>query len=434
MVPAIERPGMAGDSQQDGTRHAWIDRRPSRRPGLLAAFCWLGVAAMLGGPVRAFEARDLLAFRAGPVTFRQKLSSSAQFTDNLFWSDGTLFPKESDLVGIFSPSVTAELGRTETPNRVSLGYTLDGLVYLHNSAQNAVDHHINLSANFRGDRLSSASSVAFGFLSSIQNGMQRFEEGILVPSGKVDRTQYSLSQALEYDFTTRISGYVRGSLNGLLYGGESRFSDTLNWRATAGGTFAMRPGFRILGEVYYGQRQLQDSSGLQSGPPDLDTLGGMVGFRSELTRRLAGTAKVGYEHSEFADGSPGNDGPVFEVDLGYKVTDRFSTRIGYRRATMVASSPGGLTGITDFVNAGLQYRWGTLHPILFNANFNYGTTDYFNTDASQERFGAGASITYQFTIWLAGVLAYDYENLGNNLSGARSYSVNRVTASVILGY
>lgn len=419
-----------GGGERPGDR---ISRRRNRGRWLAAISGFVAVSWLVSGSSRAFEAKDLLAYKAGPFIFRQKLAASAQLNDNIFWSDGSFFPKTTDLVGIFSPSITAELGRPETPNRLSLGYSLDGLVYLHNSEQNAIDHHIDLDAYFRGDRLSSTTSARVGFLSSIFNGAQRFEEGIFIPAGKVDRTQYSFNEKLEYDITPKISSYLAGRLNGMLYGGETIFYDTLTWRLSLGGTYAVRPKWRLLSEVYYGQQDQQPNSDLRREVPTLDIVGGMVGVRTELTARLAGTAKVGYEYSEYADGQPGVNDPVFFADLTYRVTDRISANLGLNRRSIVAGI-GGRGGLSNTGNVGVNYRIGVRHPLLLGATFRYGSIDWFDDRGTQELISAGVSATYQIRVWLAAMLAYDHEQQNADFLGARTFTVNRVTASVILGY
>lgn len=385
-------------------------------------------------PASAFEARDLLGFKVGGVGFRPSLTVAEQFSDNITYTSGDIpfFPKQSDFITIISPGITAVAGEEGTGRMLSLGYRFDALLYAENGSYNAVDHNANLSVTLAGNRLTSSTSATVGYASSIYRGYDRASEGILLPSGNVDRLPYGFTTRLALHATPKTDVYLGGGFNGLIFPDNNNllYRDRSDWRATLGGDYAVRPKLRLLAETYYGQ-SFYSSSGVGGNSSDWDRVGGSVGFSSELTERLNGTAKVGYE---FWDrGSETGDTLTTDVSLGYQLTPRTGLSFNFNRGARESVSTATGSYVSYRGGLGIQHQLGTRRPVVLAANANANFNDY---EASREEtyYTLGVSGSYAMRDWLRFILAYQFDSRGGSTTVGRDYTVNTVTLSVAAGY
>ncbi len=425
------RAGKTGTFSSGRRVPAFWCRKNSRR--WVVGFGMLGLALLANFPGEAFEARDLLAFKAGPVVIHTKLGVSEQYSDNITYTSGDLaiFPKEDDFITIINPGFEATLGDAQAGKVFTLGYSFSSLLYAQHSRFNATDHEINLSATFTGNRLKSTTSGHVGFLSTILNGQERFSQGILLPSGKVDRIPYGFSSQLAYSMSAKVDAYLRGSFDGTRYPDSRRFYNEDNWRVALGGTYAVGPKWRFLTEGYYGQTIYDSSSTFRRNRPNWDRLGGNIGFTTDVTERLSGTAKVGYEYWD----RDVEDGSTFtaNIRLNYYVGRRTSFSLDFSRSARQSVSVAGQSYIYYRGGLGVQYQWGTSkHPILLNAHVNGGFNDRDGGGETYAQAGVGAS--YMVKTWLRFLLAYQFESRNGNAYLMRNYTVNTITLTAVLGY
>src|SRR5688572_11217236 len=142
---------------------------------------WLAGAAAAASTAQVFavEASDVLVFSKGPLSLRPQFGLVEQFDDNIFYGDED---RESDFITVISPGLKLQLGQDlPAENHVILAYTYDRSFYVHNSSQNANQHHIITDTFFKKHRFSIEGADRFELLSSVLGG------GFSVGRQQVDR-------------------------------------------------------------------------------------------------------------------------------------------------------------------------------------------------------------------------------------------------------
>lgn len=392
-----------------------------------------GVGLATGVAALGFEARDLLGFKVGAVGIRPSMTLAEQFNDNITYTSGDVFgfPRKSDFITIVSPGLTAIVGHEETGNVVSVGYRFDAMLYADNDRYNSTDHNVDLSVTLTGNRVLSTTHATAGYASSIYRGYDRFIEGIYLPSGNLDRVPYGFSTRFGYDVTAKTAAYLSARVDGLVFPDNNLFyRDRNDWRITLGGDYALRPKLRLLAETYYGQSSY-GTSGLGAAGSDWDRVGGNVGFTSELTERLSGTAKVGYE--SWDRGGDSGDTVTADVSLGYQLTPRTGLSLNFSRDARESVYSAGRSYVRYRGGLGVQHQLGTKRPVTLAANANATFNDY---DSGREDTYYSISVRgiYAFREWLRFVLAYQFDSRDGDLTFTRNYTVNTVTLSITAGY
>lgn len=405
----------------------------SHSRGAVRAVLLAGLAAVAGSPASGFEARELLGFKVGPVGIRPSMSLAEQYSDNITYTSGDLpgVPRTSDFITILSPGFTAVLGHEESGKVISLGYRFDARLYAENDQYNGTDHNVDLSATLAGNRVRSTTSASAGYASSIYRGYERVIEGIYLPSGNVDRIPYNFSTRLAYDATAKTAVYLGAGFNGLVFPDSNPlYRDRSDWRVNLGGDYAVRPKLRLLAETYYGQ-SFYSSTGIGAASSDWDRVGGSVGFTSELTERLNGTAKVGYEFWDRGTGT-GNT-LTTAINLGYRLTPSTGLSLNFNRGARESVSVGGGSYVSYQGGLGVQHQLGTKRPITLAANANANLNEY-DSGSEDAYYTLGVSGTYALRDWLRVMLTYQFDSRDGDISLSRNYTVNTVTLSVAAGY
>jgi len=388
---------------------------------------------------QAFEAKDLLAYKAGPVILRPHLYLGEQYNDNLFYASGV---RRSDFITVIRPSFTAALGRPDSPNQVNLTYTLDSLLYADNSDQNSLDHTLALGVALRRSRIAFDSNNQAIWASSIYGGLLSFEQAAEgVAGASIDRLSYSLNQRVTYQVGQKTSTYLSGTAGGTDFEDGSAYYDLNNLRGTLGFGYQAFTKIGLFGEFYYGQAA--STPNITGNPffrkgPHLESFGGFLGAKGELTTKLSGSVKVGYDVSDYADGSAGASSPVVEADLTARFTERTSATLGYSRRSTLSVQYSQQVYTSDSINLGVQQRLGATGRWTAGLRGTYGRNEYTGTGiasgASSDYFSVSASLSYQFRQWLGAMFNYEFQKSTSSQVGSIEYDVNRVSLGLNIGY
>lgn len=434
-----------------------------------------------------------MAFSAGPVVIHPKLTVAESYNDNIFYTSSS--PQSAFITGV-TPGIDFRLGRLDSDRVFHLNYAFNEYWY-HGSPDidTAQAHNLGFTSTIKGNRLSSDTSVNVAFMNTIYGGVEAFNSGALASSRNIDRFTLDLSQTLRYQTSEKTSGYVSFSLRDLDFRAVVPNYDQNIWKILGGFAYQLRPKVGIFGEIYYGQTANDPNysysnwlDGLPGTlgsytytvkPPHVDTVGGYVGANIEITTKLTGRLKVGYEQSnrpeylggnnffvpgvpdvpfEIATGGSAIDlgAPVAGVSLKSAITERLSATIGYDRMTRASVTKAAAAYTSDIVRLQLQQILGNAHPWFLNLEANYNLNSYDNFDQiyainvpgvgsgivsrpvpsqTSNLVGVGASVAYQATPWLTGVLGYRYLNQhSKGASSSVDYDVNEVYFAISLGY
>lgn len=408
-----------------------------RAPGALGAA--LAAAGALGpADAGAFEARDLLAFSAGPVVLKPRFTFVAGYSDNVFNLPENsaaeqlgLIESRDDFNFVLSPELQARLGRAGGDRQLEFRYRFDQYLFVENTNADSSNHLISLGAQIAGSRLEYDTQNSAQFLNSIVGGYEAVEAGIVIPSGNIERNFYNTSHNLAYVLSAKSRLRLEGSFSFREYPGQgfqqARFYDSTDWRLRAGYDYALSQKLRLAGLAHYGQ-QLRSARGNLPSLTDADIFGGSVTASGSFTAKLSGNVRVGYEHREFARGN--SDGyPLVGLGLSQQFTEKTSASLNYNRSGSVSATTGGGT-VTDSVGLGVQQVLGTSRPWFLNANVDYRRTEYADQDLTLEHFRVSVGAAYRLRQWATAFINYSFE-LGERQRF--DYEVNQVNLGLTIG-
>lgn len=401
-------------------------------------YYWLAgaAAAFSANSAIAVEASDILVFSKGPLSLRPQFGLVEEFNDNIFYDDDD---RESDFITTVSPGLKLQLGQDlPTENHITLAYTYDRSFYVHNSSQNANQHHFITDTMFKKHRFSIEGADRFEMLSSVLGG------GFSVGKQRVDRTLWLDVYRFDYRIGERMGVYVEGQHVSTDYESGIALYDTRTLIGTGGFEYTLSEDVFLFGEGYYGQTSLEANFASPK-PPGTEFIGGFVGARGNFTEKLKGRLKVGYEVSSFhgnlppgVDDSAGS-APVVEGSITYLPTERLTTTLSYSRRQQVSVQFIRSSYVLDSVTASVSQVLGSTGRLRLDLSGTYAMFSFDPAPAypggrtdSTWRVQTGAS--YFFQTWLSTRLEYSYERFTSDFASVVDYDVNRVTLSLALGY
>lgn len=400
-------------------------------------------SALLGFSLvcHGFEAKDIMAYRAGPVLLRPHLTVAEQYNDNLFYESGG--PQTDDFITMVTPALDLQIGRSGTAFDLGVVYSYTQLFYTQNPyVEDASEHRGTIAATLSGERLRFSLTGSASYANTIYGGYESFEFGgliFLVRAPNVERFNYAFSSGLDYSLSPKTSLHGGLSLNGLDFLEYTRFYDVNSWRATVGGGYKIRPKISAVTELFYGQSATDPNRPLL-GPmlpklPHLETLGALVGARGEITPNISGSLKVGYQQNSYGEDDFGD--PVYQGDLSWKMSEKSQLGLNYAR-TSSASAQSGAAYTRD--NVGLQFQQviGTRRPWFVSLGATYSHNQYEGDGPSRNRdadyYSVNMGVFYQVKLWLKTGLAYQYTQTVSDSESFVDYEINQVTVSVSIGY
>jgi hypothetical protein len=390
----------------------------------------------------AFELKDLLAFGVGPIVARPHLTVSEQYDDNIFYQ--TAGSPQDDFITVINPGINLRLGKGEARSTLEATYNYSAFIYADNPYVGETStHQVGLAAGWRGNKTQLGLIGSASWTDTIYGGYEAFILGtygsnitliktnIAVPSQL--RASYTLAPSANYAFSDKYSSYLNATLNETDFKQAKTLYDVNSWRTTLGMNYSFRPKIGMLSEAFYGQDAVDPNSTNLVKYPHLETVGGFLGLRGDLTRKINATLRGGYQESKQGNYSFGT--PVGSVALNAQLSDRSNLTLTYSRSTSLAVSANAAY-VSDNVSAQFQRTFGNRRPWTFNLGTAYAVVDYQTGDLrnlKSEYLSASASLSYAWKLWLRSSLGYQYQKTWNS-GKTVDYDVNMVTLSLSIGY
>lgn len=406
------------------------------RIGRLAALAVLGGAGA-GVGLLALGPEDFLIYSTGPLTLKPQLDFSTTFDDNVSYRPSNT---DSDVILMTAPGFGLELGRPETSYTVAFNYALSRYVYVDTSQYDHTDHHLDLSGKVKGEKWSIANRAAADFFSGLITGSSSLNEsgGLNSLGRKVDRWVVADEFRLEYQATERIGTYGQARYQSTDYETGMPLFDQTSLTGTLGAAYAAFSKSLLFAEAYVGQIATRSNSGLGKSP-DLDSVGGFLGFKGELSPRLLATIQAGVETRSLDNGTSPSVQPVVQGMLNYAPTEKLGLSLGYSRSTGVSVEASAYTFTSDALSFRINQKLGNRDKwsVSLEGRGRWDSYDPGSGNLAREDtyYSAILGLNYMIQDWLRATVSYSHENLSNEISGASlDYVVNRATLQFSVGY
>jgi hypothetical protein len=433
----------------------------------------LAVSAASGvTQLRAIEASDILVYSKEPVMLKPRLAITSTYNDNIFSRPGGT----GDFLTTISPGLKIQVGRTSR-NYISLEYTLSENFYADRSDLNSGEHTFDLRLKYQKPRLNLTGNDRIQFFSSPVGSVEVFrpasggpeagpagnglDNGVggggpgpdngIEPSGlarggevlfseerNVDRTVAFDAYGLGYGIGEKTGVYIQGLHSSTDYQqGVRNLLDINTLKATAGFTYQAFPKTSFFGELFYGQTGTS-SNVEESNNPNVKFVGGFVGAKGRFTEKIAGVARVGYQSSQFDDGTSPPSSPVVDISLGYSLSPKTAFSLDYSRAQEVSIQFVQQIYTTDSVTFQVSQAFGSTGKWRASAGGNWSKIVYEESGGvagpQYDRFSANFSLAYQLQLWLNVNFGYSFDSIKYGASLSSNYDINRVTLGLAIGY
>jgi len=413
--------------------------RKRKRRSTVSSFS-KGVALLAGCTVGGVSTyglvpEDLFSVSAGPVVFHPRVIVGEAYSDNIIRGDGKVIPRESDWITIIAPSVEAQLGHSDGILQADATYTARALFYADQDELNAVDHTLSGRITYAGARIRSSTSGSVNFASSIFSGWERFLYDIYIRQiKKRTRTIYNVSERIDYDITAKSDLYGFGRVSGNDYETGTSYGDRLNWEVGGGFGYSVTPKHRFFGEVAYRRESLTPNMPWRQSPPDLEIVRTSVGLSGELTPKIQGTVRVGYEFAQYEDGTSAPDGPSASISLTWQPRDRTKISASFSRSTTASVSWSRVSYVNNYVTITVSQIVGVQHPIALQLQGRYGINDYSGgTYRTSEYWDVSLSAIYRIYVWWGVGAQYEYEKRSGT-GWWDNYDAHQIFVSSVFGF
>ena len=390
----------------------------------------------------ALEPKDLLAFGVGPVVARPHLTVSEQYDDNVFYQ--TYGNPQADFITILNPGINLRLGKGGGRGTLALTYDYSTYLYANNPHLGQTSTHaVGIAAGWQGNKTTLGLTGSWNWTDTVYGGYEAWVLGtygtniiltrtnIAVPNQA--RTMYSVSPSVNYSFTDKLSGYLNGSFGATDFKEAANLYNVNSWRTTLGANYNFRPKLGVLSEVFYGQ-DAADPNGNLVKYPHMETIGGSLGLRGDLTPRINATLKGGYQQSQQGDYTFG--APAGSVSLNAQLSEKSTLGLTYSRTASLSVTGTAAPYISDNLSAQFQRSFGNRKPWVFSLGASYGLLEYQTgtlQGLNSDYFSATTGLSYAWKLWLRTSLNYQYQTTWNS-NKTVDYNVSMVTLSASIGY
>ena len=253
----------------------------------------------------------------------------------------------------------------------------------------------------------------------------------------IDRISFFDNYTLTYTLSPKTAVYIEGQYDAIDYDQGVPLYDYHTIMGTGGFGYQWSPKLNFFGEVYYGQSATEPNFAAPK-PPHSEFIGGFIGTRMNFAERLTGMIKAGYEQRQFSDNTPTQSAPVVETALTYRYSPLGAATFSYSRRTRVSVQFARESYTSDSISLQLNQSIGPSGQLVGTLGGSYSLYDYERVGLGGTRsdswYRANVGLTYRFRLWLAGMLAYEYESFSSDLQGIIDYGVNRITLRLAVGY
>lgn len=398
----------------------------------------------------ALDADRILVHNVGDLSIKPQFGQTTLYSDNIFYGNDSVFlsgggvtnipirPKEDDLVVTASPGVKFQYG-TEAANLITLEYGFDQIFYTGHSRNDTQQHRVELNSRYGFGKFELTGRDSVAFLSSPLGGGAFTDVNQATRRDFIlDRRQTSLDHKLLFDYSDKTDVYGQFDLTETDFDKTTTLLDINTVRGSLGSTYKYSENLGIFLEGFYGQTAGSPNTGISKGSWS-QFYGGFAGLRGELTPKIHGTVKAGFEQREFPSANVEASSPAFDISLDYALGPKTLIALSYSRRT---------SSSVQFANQSYLYD-----TVMFTVNQNLGTTGKWTTYGSVRYDGAtfdelppirqltaassvyypqrqdmtlsfSLGLNYQPQPWCMVTLGYEFEHFNTD---ATSYLVNPST-------
>ncbi len=388
-----------------------------------------------------------LDMQIGSLHVNPGLMLGTGFDDNVFFAESS-GNRQSDFFFRTAPRIKFLLGQPdeleqlEDPNQLEFSYDYFRKDYLEYDVINAENHSMRLRSRLNFGRLQIRGTDSMNIQSDL------ITRGIGVGTTDLDFVPSEIQNSVEdrynisnvyralLDLSDRTGIYVEGSHRSYLFDDNSRFYDSNILKGLSGFEFALSDQTKLFGEIFYGQIANNPNNPNQVKGPHASFIGGFAGIRGNITTRIVGTVKIGYESRWFGDRSiSGYDSPVANVGLQYNPLDRTFIFLNLDRALLLSNQTNNLGIIRDQIRLTLMQVLGSADKWRVSLGFTYQHEDFqSNPSRIFKTYLFTTGVEYRIQEWLSANLSYAYEAFDPGNAPVQSYDVNRVNMGVSIGY
>jgi hypothetical protein len=415
------------------------------RPALATAVFALGAVA-----AHALDADQILVQNVGPLTLKPQFGQTSLYTDNVFYGNDSVFltgggvtnvpirPQEDDLIVTASPGLKVQYG-TGTANLITFEYYLDQIFYTGHSDNNTQQHRLDLNSRFEFGKFQLTGDDSVAYLSSPLGGGAYTDATRAAQRDFIlDRRETSLEHKLLFDFSDKTDFYGQAQYTETDFDNKTTLLDINNLRGSVGSTYKYSETLGIFAEGFYGQTAVSPNVGTLGGAWS-EFYGGFVGVRGELTPKLHGIVKAGYEQRVFPASDAGNSSPAFDISLDYALGPKTSISLSYARRSSSSVQFANQSYLHDNVSLSVNQYLGTTGRWMTFGSVRYDGADYDELVAINKltvnnplyyarrqdmslTFSLG--LVYQPQPWCTATLGYEFEHFDTD---AASYLVDQTT-------
>jgi putative beta-barrel porin BBP2 len=341
----------------------------------------------------------------------------------VYW-DSNIFLSQNHPVGDtviqLAGGFSFEIGdyRSQTNNFLTLKYLATGYIYTGRPEENGVDQQVVFHGQYRWDRLTLQSNVAFSYLDGPDRLAGTFTTQYLVDGLVRALYDYSDKTQLHAEFE-QITDIYPSQLSSYEYIGR------------VGADYLITPKIKIGVEGDVGDLQIEHSGDMFYGE-------GRLRVAYQLTQKLTFLASGGFEVAHFSQNDDTKVLPVF--DLSAQWTPFVGTTFGLSAFRKIFASPvevGNVFTATGVQATVSQTFFQRLSAAVFvgyeNDQYKAAGSNAVATSRADNYVYVRPNLTYSIGGWCNIVLYYQFNHNDSNLNGA-SFTDHRIGGQVIFAF
>jgi hypothetical protein len=371
---------------------------------------------------RARPEYDPIGIRTGGFIAYPTLTSSVEYTDNLFASSNN---SQDDTIFVLTPDLRFESqwGRHALNAQVSASTRF----HSENDGNDFTDYGGSVDGRLDITRRTSVSANA-----GYRVGHEERSSPDL-PSSAVEPTEFqevTAGIAINHQFN-RLAlrpSFVFSSLDfadvalrpplGGVVNNDDR--DRNEWIGGLRVLYEISPALSLFSEASYGQSEYDNNDDVAAGGTvkrDSSAIQGVVGALVDISSLVQGEFAVGYTDTDYEAGAFRDiEGVVADAQLDWLVTDLTTLGFAASREVQETTIDGASGNLVTEVGVSVDHEF--LRNLILGAGASYSTSDFEGAGREDEAFSVGMSGTYLVNRNLRVNLQYNYQNRDSNVVGA----------------
>lgn len=385
------------------------------------------ISGIFSANPQEFDADKWLSYEAGPAVILPRFGVGTFYDSDVFL--GQAPDRASDIAVTLNPEIRAMLGPRDLSN-LTISYAPTYLRYFDTDILNRVDHNASLNLTIDKPKTRISGSSTFGYLGGF---IGQFENFTAAPTR---RFTHNHNYRLLQNIAGKVSGSLAFSYGVQDYESDSNILDTKSWTMTAGSVYDLNEKLDILLEGFYGKSSSSANRASPTAGADASRYGFFTGAIAELTPKITGEMRLGWQNFEFDNSGTSSSGLSAEAELKLELTALSQLGVVFSRGINQSIQQANNSFI--YTDIGLNYahmldvagRWG------FNSSVRYRNSEYDGLifqGRSDNFFTYSAGVSYFMKDWLRAGITYTFTDFSANI-GAVSYDVHRIGFNVVIGY